>query len=179
MGRTKKIKNQAATLGLAENLEAWDIPGKITAAQLQFFLPLSRQSLSEIEKKGIICRDTNGRYNSADTLKNLIKYYRTVKDVKEEVDRYRAEKLRIQVAAMERSYLPVGEVKTCLAKCHSIVAERLNDMPEALATVIAPENPESVVEILRSYVSQTMDIFTQNIRSEFGEPNDSTEKPND
>lgn len=176
----KRKKNPISeTLGNRGDLCAWDIPGKMNSDTLQFFLPLSRQSLSELEKKGIIERDTKGMYSSAETLKDLIEYYRTQKDSKEEIDRLKADKLRIQVATLEGQYLPRGEVLTGLAKTHSIFAERMNDMPESLASVIDPEHPEKVIDILRNYANQTLEFFCKNIDAEFGEHTETEEENNE
>lgn len=147
------------------------IPARLTVKDLQSFTGLTHQRIGQLEKEKVIVRGPDSCFKADDTLKALMQHFRKRKTTKEELDKYRAEKLKIQIAAMQKEYLPTSEVLRGLAKTHTIVAERLNDMPEALAHSLSPGDPSGAITVLRDYVNQTLDFFKKAIEAEFKEEN--------
>ena len=86
------------------------------------------------------------------------------------VNRYKAAKAdlaEMKAKEQKRLLLKREEVEFAMSKMISIIAEQLNDMPEALAPLTANKDADTNAETLREYATKILDTARKNIETEF------------
>lgn len=120
-------------------------------------------------KEGILKRDSTGRFPFIKTAKALIMYYKNM-NTGSAVNRLKAAKAdlaEMKAKEQKRLLLKREEVEFAMSKMISIIAEQLNDMPEALAPLTANKDADTNAETLREYATKILDTARKNIETEF------------
>ena len=146
------------------------IPSHLTGNDICLLADLTSGRVSQLKKEGILKTDSTGEYPFVKTVKALIMYYKNM-NTGSAVNRYKAAKADLaEMKAKEQKKLLLRRevVEYGLNKTYSIVTEQLNDMPEALATLISPKEADRIAEIIRTYVTKILETIQKNIEAEFG-----------
>ena len=142
----------------------------MTGNDICLLADLTPGRVSQLKKEGILKTDSTGEYPFVKTAKALILYYKNM-NTGSAVNRYKAAKADLaEMKAKEQKKLLLRRevVEYGLNKTYSIVTEQLNDMPEALATLISPKEADRIAEIIRTYVTKILETIQKNIEAEFG-----------
>ena len=145
------------------------IPSHLTGNDICLLADLTSGRVSQLKKEGILKTDSTGEYPFVKTAKALILYYKNM-NTGSAVKRYKAAKAdlaEMKAKEQKRLLLKREEVEFAMSKMISIIAEQLNDMPEALAPLTANKDADTNAETLREYATKILDTARKNIETEF------------
>ena len=147
-----------------------EIPSHLNYKDVMLLAEITHARVSQMQKEGIIKRDSTGEFPLVKTVKALIMYYKNM-NTGSAVNRYKAAKADLaEMKAKEAKKLLLRreEVEFGIGKMLSIITEKLNDMPEVLAGLVAGKDIEDCAETIRNYVAEALGAMRSNIKAEFG-----------
>lgn len=150
-------------------LSAPGIPTHLTYKEIMLLADITQPRVSQLTKEGVLKRDSTGEYPFIKTTKALILYYKNM-NTGSAVNRLKAAKAdlaEMKAKEQKRLLLKREEVEFAMSKMISIIAEQLNDMPEALAPLTANKDADTNAETLREYATKILDTARKNIETEF------------
>ena len=146
-----------------------EAPTHLTVQDICLLVEITQARVSQLKKEGILKTDSTGEFPFIKTVKAIIMYYKNM-NTGSAVNRYKAAKADLaEMKAKEQKKLLLRReaVEFGLTKVVSIVTEQLNDMPEALASLISPKEADTVAETIRGYAAKILENMRKNIESEF------------
>lgn len=146
------------------------IPTHLNYKDVMLLADITQQRVSQMQKEGIIKRDSTGEFPLVKTVKALIMYYKNM-NTGSAVNRYKAAKAELaemKVKEAKKLLLRREAMEYGINKIASIVTEKANDAPEVLATLVAMKDVEECAETIRTYMAQMLGAMRANIDAEFG-----------
>lgn len=147
-----------------------EVPSHLTGNDVCLLANLTPGRVSQLKKQGILKTDSTGEYPFVKTVKALIMYYKdkTTGSANNRLWAAKADLAEMKVKEMKKLLLRREAVEYGLSKMTSIIAEQLNEMPEALAPLIANKDADTNAEIVRNYVAKILNNMRTAIETEFG-----------
>ena len=142
------------------------IPGEITTDDLLWFWPVNRRTTGKWIERGVIHR-VGYHFPAAETLRRIIAEYMDRFGRRSRKDEIQVAHLEFDLAVKKQDYLLKSDVEIAIAKVFSMFSENLNELPERLATLVAPETPELAEEQIRQVIIEILEGFCLAVETEF------------
>lgn len=153
--------------------------GTYPGSTIAKLLNLTERRVQQLAKEGVVVRDAKGKYDLVGSVRGYIKYLQERslgKDIapidshleKARLLRAQADKIEMEVKALQRSLLPVTQIEISWMMMLSAFRARMLSIPAKTAHLLAPvDDPAEIERILREQIYEGLTELTEHDPEKF------------